>query len=155
MIPILGSPAGNREKRSHNRKICSHWAWKHGRPQKFFHGGGATSTFCLPFLGFWRCIANGCLRNALFFLLKENSPCYGNSQKMRFVGSNSQVYYDNLYNSLYADFQSRALLYKEALPWSLMKPQILTLFILRESSASLPNKNCKRLGAHSQIRIKP
>jgi len=29
------------------------------------------------------------------------------SSKMRFVGSNIQVYYDNLHNRLSADFQSR------------------------------------------------
>jgi len=29
------------------------------------------------------------------------------SQKMRFVGSHSQVYYDNFHNRLNADFQSR------------------------------------------------
>jgi len=29
ITPILGSSAGYREKRFHNRKIGSHWAWKH------------------------------------------------------------------------------------------------------------------------------
>jgi len=29
ITPILGSSAGYREKRPHNRMICSHWAWKH------------------------------------------------------------------------------------------------------------------------------
>jgi len=27
--PVSGSSAGSREKRSHNRMIDSHWAWKH------------------------------------------------------------------------------------------------------------------------------
>jgi len=57
--------------------------------------------------------------------------------KIQFFGSNSQIYYDNLHNRLYADFQSRVLLFKETLPWSLkkeafswclMKPQAMTLF---------------------------
>ena len=29
---------------------------------------------------------------------KENAPCYDNSHKRRFVGSHSQVYYDNFHN---------------------------------------------------------
>jgi len=45
-------------------------------------------------------------------------------------GSNSQVYYDNLHNTLSADFQSRALLFIEALTRSFKKPQIMTLFYL-------------------------
>jgi len=105
----------------------------HGHPQKVFQGG-ATSTSCLSFLGFWRCIANICLRCALPIPLhKENTPSYGNSKKIRFLrwyGSNIQVYCDNTHNNLSADFQNRALLYKEALPWSSMKSQILTLFCL-------------------------
>jgi len=36
----------------------------------------------------------------------------------------------DLHNRLSAYFQSRALLYKEALPWSLTKPQIVPLFYL-------------------------
>jgi len=57
--------------------------------------------------------------------------------EMRFVGSNSHVYYDNLRNSLSADLQSKLLFKqglpwskKEALPWSLMKPQYITFFYL-------------------------
>jgi len=45
------------------------------------------------------------------------------SQKMCFVGSHSQVYYDNFHNKLFADFQCRVLLSTEALSWSLTKPQ--------------------------------
>jgi len=51
-------------------------------------------------------------------------------KKINFVGSNSQAYYDNLHKRLSADFQSRALLFKEALPRCLTKPQIVTLFYL-------------------------
>jgi len=47
--------------------------------------------------------------------------------KMRFVGNNTQVYYENLHNRLPAGFQSRVLLFKETLPWSSMKPQIMTV----------------------------
>jgi len=36
------------------------------------------------------------------------------SQNMRFVGSNIQVYYDNLHNRLSADFKSSVLLFKDA-----------------------------------------
>jgi len=38
--------------------------------------------------------------------------------------SNSQVYYENLYNRLSADFPNRVLIVKEAFPWSLTIPQI-------------------------------
>jgi len=44
---------------------------------------------------------------------------------MRFVGSNSQVYYHDWHNRLFADFPSKVLLFNEALPWSLTKPQIM------------------------------
>ena len=50
------------------------------------------------------------------------------SQKMRFVDCSNQAYYDNLHKRLSADFKSRTLLFKEALPWSLRKPQMMTLF---------------------------
>jgi len=39
--------------------------------------------------------------------------------KMRFVGWNSQVYYDNLHCRLRADFPNRVFLIKEAVPWCL------------------------------------
>jgi len=38
--------------------------------------------------------------------------------------------YDNLQNNLSPDFQSRALLLKEAFGWSLKKLQIMTLIYL-------------------------
>ena len=44
--------------------------------------------------------------------------------KMRFFGNNNQVHYNNSHNRLSAGFQSRAPLFKEALPCSLTKPQI-------------------------------
>jgi len=49
---------------------------------------------------------------------------------MRFVGRNSQAYYDNLHNGLSADFQTGYFFFKEALRWSLTKPQITILFYL-------------------------
>jgi len=42
---------------------------------------------------------------------------------MRFVGSHSQIHYDNFHNRLSADFPSRVLLFTEVLPWSLTGPQ--------------------------------
>ena len=50
--------------------------------------------------------------------------------KLRFFGSNGQEYYDNLHNRPPAAFQNRILLFKEALLWSLTKPQVMTLFYL-------------------------
>jgi len=52
-----------------------------------------------------------------------------------------------LHNRLSADFPSRVLLFNEALPWSLTKPQIVTLFYLARLVRSLKNKSCKRLGS--------
>jgi len=40
------------------------------------------SAFSLPFLGCYRCNANGCSQNTLPFIHhKENAACYGNSRK--------------------------------------------------------------------------
>jgi len=117
---------------------------------------GATSAFCLSFFRFLTMQCK-CMFTKRFALSYPQRKCsmWRQQSKMRFVGRNSQVYCHSLHNSLPADFESRALLYKEALPWSLMKLQIVTSFYLQESSASLRNKSCKRLGTHSQIRIKP
>jgi len=57
--------------------------------------------------------------------------------KMHFVASNSQVYCNNLHNRPSADFQSRVHLFNEALPWSVMKPQIMTLFYLASESLKI------------------
>jgi len=56
-----------------------------------------TTALSSPFLGCYRWNANGCSQNTSPFLhRKENAPCYGNSRKkMGFVGSHSQVRYDN------------------------------------------------------------
>jgi len=52
------------------------------RASKYFFPGETTSAFTLPFLGCYRCNANGCSQNTLPFLHhKENAPCYGNSRK--------------------------------------------------------------------------
>jgi len=36
--------------------------------------GGATSTFCLSFSGYWRYNANGCSQNALLFYTTKKIP---------------------------------------------------------------------------------
>jgi len=95
----------------------------------------ATSIFCLSFSSCWLCNANERSQNPLPFLKqKQNVPCYGNSHK-----NNSQVFYGNLHNCLSAGFPSKALLFKEALPWSLTKPETMTLFYL-ETHASVTYK---------------
>jgi len=50
------------------------------------------------------------------------------SEKMQFIGNHSQVYYNNFQNRLSAHFQSKLLIFTEVLPWSLTKPQFMTLF---------------------------
>jgi len=120
-------PFWNMKNNNVEAKLISHtWA-----SAEIFPRGGNVDIFPILFRILWRCNANECSQNTLPFFLfhKENGPCY-NSQKTNFVGSNSQAYYDNLHNRLSADFPSRALLFKEALPWYLTKLQIVTLFCL-------------------------
>jgi len=74
---------------------------------------------------------------------KEIAPLYGNSQKIRFVGSNSQVYCDKLQNRLSVDFSSRVLFHKEANCHG--KTTIMYLFTEQDLPASLRNSNYKRL----------
>jgi len=50
------------------------------------------------------------------------------SEKMRFIVNHSQIYCNNYQNRLSADFQSKVLIFTEVLPWSLTKPQFMTLF---------------------------
>jgi len=65
-----------------------------------------------------------------FYTTKKMSHVKTAVTKMRFVGRNSQAYYDNLHNGLSADFQTGYFFFKEALRWSLTKPQITILFYL-------------------------
>jgi len=63
---------------------------------------------------------------------KKMPPFTATVKKMSFAGCNSKVY-DHCHNphiTLSAEFQGRALLCKQALPASLTKPQIVTLFYL-------------------------
>jgi len=51
-----------------------------------------------------------------FYATKKISHVSVTITKMRFIGRNSQVYYDNLHSWLFAHFQWRVLLYKQAMP---------------------------------------
>jgi len=134
-----------------------------GRPQTFSRRDNVD--ILLIFAGSWRCNASRRSQNVLSFLHhKENALCNGNSNKS--VDSNSQVYCDKLKNRLFAYFQSRALLFEKALPWSLTKPQIITLFY-RARLASVTSKQELHIsvisskaanvytGTHPEIRTKP
>jgi len=60
--------------------------------------GEATLTFYLSFPDCWWCHANGSSHNPLPFLHhKENTPCYGNSQKCILLAAISWgiIVYDN------------------------------------------------------------
>jgi len=46
---------------------------RHGRPQNFFQGG-AKSTFCLSFSGWWRCNANGGIEKRKCSMLRQQLP---------------------------------------------------------------------------------
>ena len=48
---------------------------EHGRPQKFFQGGGQSRHFAYPVSGCERCNANGPSQNALPFLYRKEN-CY-------------------------------------------------------------------------------
>jgi len=59
-----------------------------------------------------------------FYMTTPQRKCHmlrQQSQKMRFVGSHSQVYYDNFHNRLAANFPSRVFLFTKASPWSFNK----------------------------------
>jgi len=131
---------------------------------EIFPGGGQRRNFAHPFQ-----VANDAMQmdvhKTLYpFYTKENSYLTTRVTEMCFFGSNSHypgILRYNLHNRLSADFQSRAVLIKEALPWSLTKPQIVTLFYLtrfvsvtskQDLSASLRNKICQRLETHWETR---
>ena len=64
-----------------------------------------------------------------FYTIEKMLHVTATVTKIRFIGSSSQIYCDYLYKMLSADFRSRVLLFK-ALPVSLTKPHIMTLFYL-------------------------
>ena len=78
-----------------------------GRLNNFFLRE-TTSALSLPFLGCYRWNANGCSQNTSPFLHPMLSQ---QSQKMGFVGSHSQVYYDNFLHRLSTDLKT-VLLHK-------------------------------------------
>jgi len=103
---------------------------------------GETSTFCLYFAVCWRCNTNGRLQSALPFLTmlypfwrfcwrcntngrlqsalhkKKSLHFTAVVTKIRFVGSNSQVYCNKLQNRLSANFKQGTFLQRSKLPWS-------------------------------------
>ena len=85
----------------------------HEPSQKFFQDG-ATSTFCLSFLGCWQCKRTFTKRFILSIPKRKCSILRQQLQKLHFVGSSSQPHCDKLQNRLSADFSSRVLFYKEA-----------------------------------------
>jgi len=101
-----------------------------------FFPGGATSNF---HLSFFRLLTMQLKRTFTkrFLHHNENVPCYGNVTKMRFVGSNSQVYYDNLHRRFFQRFSKQGTFFQKSIamvfdersiPMVLKKPQIMTLF---------------------------
>ena len=84
--------------------------------------------------------------------------------KTRFVGSNIQVYYDNFPKKISADFQSKALLFKETLPRfstkeafprPLTKPHTMSLFYLARLVSIAKTQSCKSLGSRPKGPITP
>jgi len=108
-------------------------------------------SICVPYREHcWRCNANGRSENALSFLhYKENTPCYGNNHKKRFVGSiarynsittiyivrNLQIFNaGHFFSSKHCnDLQRRSF----GLPWFSTKTQIITLFYLASRDAPI------------------
>jgi len=99
--------------RNSGHKIVSLETWVSAK----IFPGVATLTFCLPGSGCYRCNANRRSQNGLSCLHHKETPhITATVTKIRFVGRNGQVYYDNLHNRLYRDFKIRVILFKETLP---------------------------------------
>jgi len=98
---------------------------------------------------------NGCSQNALPFLHhNENAPCCGNSHKKCVsLAAIPRYIMTNVLSRVFADFENRVLLFTDVLPFTLTKPQILTLFYAKRLSDTY-NKSCKRLVSHPNRSIK-
>jgi len=122
-----------------------------GVGRNFSRGGGNINILLVLVRLLTRCNANVRSRNVLPFLhhnTTKNTNVTTIVTKLRFVGSHSQVYYDNFHNRLSADFQGRVLLFTEVLPWSLTKPQITAVFYLARPINVIQKQSCKCLGSH-------
>jgi len=84
----------------------------HGRPQKFFQGGNVDILLIIFELLTMQREWTFTKGFTLSASTKEMPHVSVSITKMRFVGSNGPVYYDNLHSWLCAHFQRRVLLYK-------------------------------------------
>ena len=85
-----------------------------GVRRNFKFSRGATSTYCLSFSGCWRWKANDVYKRFTLSTPQRKGPMLRQQwQKMRFVDSNSQIYYDN---------------FKQGAPFRYCRP-ILCLFL--------------------------
>ena len=94
------------------------------------------------------------------FCTKRNySILQQSSQKMHFVGSNSQVYCDKLQNRQSENFETGYFFAKKQIAMVFNKTTIRSFFTQYDLPASLGNKSCKRLRSRPKqsntISIKP
>ena len=142
------SLSGGTRSRCHGDKPGSHLV--HGRPQKFFRAG-ALLTFSLSFSGCWQCNANGLSENALTSVPKAQIKCPAvlrqQSQKcdsLAAIIKHIRIIY-TIGHRVSVDFQSRAVIFKEALPWSLPK-EALSWSLTKQQifvTLFLPSKICQ------------
>jgi len=130
-----------------------------GRPQKFFQEGGNVEILLILFrLLTMQCKWTFTKRFTLSTPQRQCPILRQESQKCTSLAAiaTSQVYCDIIYTIGYLQiFQSRALFFKEALPWSLTKPQIMTLFYPTRLVSVTSEQERQRLGTQSEITTKP
>jgi len=90
--------------------------------RKIFPRGGNVDILLTRF----RLLLMQCKRTFTKLLVLSTSQrkcpiCHGDHHKNALRWQKWPVYYDNLHNRLYTDFENRVILFKETLPWSLKK----------------------------------
>jgi len=116
-----------------------------GRLNMFFLRG-TMSALSLPFLGCYRCNANGCSQNTSPFLhLKENAPCYGNSRKkwaslaaiVRCIMIMLSIHYLQIFKTGYFFHKSIAIKTNETANYDFILPSKTCLRHLETSAANV------------------
>ena len=88
-------------------------------PAKNFPGGGKVDIFVCQIQVAIDAMHTDIHKTAyLVYTTKKMPHVAATVTKMRFVGRNSQLYYNNLHNRLYTVFETSVILFKETLPWS-------------------------------------
>ena len=96
-------------------------------------------------------------KTLLPFCSTKKIPCVAATvMEICFLPSNSQVHCNNLHNRLTVGSQSNLFLFKDVLPLSSTKSQIIWFFFTwQDLSRLLRNTSCKYLGTHSKTKNRP